>query len=250
MRIRLAGMTVDIHPQYRYVAEICRPYLAPEGAEADFSVTVTEEDLRYEAARDAVALREAAGTEANSARAAATRDVLESAAIYRKICHEALNHDAFLFHGSALSLDGEGYLFTAPSGTGKSTHAALWRAAFGDRVKMVNDDKPLLRVGTEGVTVSGTPWDGKHHISTPGDFPLRAICLLERGRENRIKRLTTEEAYPCLLGQTYRPHEAEMMMRTLTLLDRVLQRVAVYRLTCNMDPEAALVACRGMGGKI
>ncbi len=247
MLIRLAGMTVDIKPRYRYAAELCRPYAAPEGTVADFAVEASDEDLAYEAGRDAVAVREAEASPVAPHRTQASPAVLESAALYRKICHAALAYDVFLFHGSALTLDGIGYLFTAPSGTGKSTHTSLWRECYGDRVTMVNDDKPLLRVTADRVTVSGTPWDGKHHISTPGEFPLRAICFLERGEENVLKPLTNEEAYPYLLGQTYRPADPALLMATLSLLDRAMKMLKFYRLTCNMSTEAAEIASRGMG---
>ncbi len=237
MLIHLAGMTVDVKMRYRYTAELCRPYMAPEGATADFSIAVDDDDLAYEASKNV------------EAGVRATRDLLENAALYRKLCHAALDRDVLLFHGSALTLDGNGYLFTAPSGTGKSTHAALWRAVWGDRVLMVNDDKPLLRVTDTGVLVSGTPWDGKHHLSAPGDYPLRAICLLERGEENRIYPMTSQEIYPALLGQTYRPEDPLLMMKTLALLDRAMQHLKFYKMICTISPEAARVAYRGMGGQ-
>ena len=75
-----------------------------------------------------------------------TRAYVEWIAIYRRLSDYVLQKDVLLFHSSALALDGQVYLFAAPSGTGKSTHARLWRETFGDRVVMVNDDKPLLKI--------------------------------------------------------------------------------------------------------
>ena len=83
-------------------------------------------------------------------------------------------------------MDGAAYLFTAPSGTGKSTHTRLWREVFGDRVWMINDDKPMLRISENLVTAYGTPWNGKHHISRNASAPLKAIVQLNRGKENII----------------------------------------------------------------
>ena len=80
-------------------------------------------------------------------------------------------------------MDGQAVLFTAKSGTGKSTHTKLWRDLFGERAVMVNDDKPLLRILKDGVLVCGTPWDGKHRLSTNCALPLKAICILERGKK-------------------------------------------------------------------
>ncbi len=230
MLYRFASMTVDICPRYRYTAELCEGYLAPEGAAADFTVRVTDEEI----AREADGTRELPPA------------YLESLAIYRRICHEALRFDTFLFHGSALEMDGEGYLFTAPSGTGKSTHTRYWREVFGERVRVINDDKPLLRVTDGGVFVCGTPWDGKHRLSTNSEVPLKYLCLLERGEENRITPATAGEIYPAMLGQTYRPAATADMGKTLALLDRTLAAVKLYHLWCNLSPEAAKVAYRGI----
>ncbi len=250
MLIRLAGLTVEVKTRYAYTEEYCLPYLAPEGAVADFTIEVSDADMAYEAARDADNLREIASSPTAPTRPAAPPEILENAALYRKLCHAALDRDILLVHGSALALDGVGYLFTAPSGTGKSTHTSLWRRTFGDRVVMVNDDKPLLCLTDAGVTVSGTPWAGKHHLSTPGDYPLEAICFLERGAENDIVPLARGEAYARMLAQTYRPQDPALLMKTLALLDRIMTQLKFYRLTCNISPEAAITACRGMGGTL
>ena len=171
---------------------------------------------------------------------------VESLAVYRKLCDYLLDKDVLLFHGSAVAMDGEVYIFTAPSGTGKSTHARLWRQRFGDRAFMVNDDKPLLGFGPEGVTVYGTPWDGKHRLSRNVALPLRAVAILERGEENSISRISPLSALAALLQQAYRPEAIE---RILPLVERLADRVPIYRLRCNMEPEAAEVAWEGMHGK-
>ena len=174
---------------------------------------------------------------------------LETLAVYRKLADALLTDDTVLFHGSCVSVDGEGYLFTAKSGTGKSTHTRLWREAFGSRAVMVNDDKPLLRIRESGVTAFGTPWDGKHHLSNNISVPLKAICILERGEQNEIQRITPGEAYPMLLQQTNRPRDPQRMLKTLQLLDVLINAAGLYRLRCNREPEAAWIAFEGMNGK-
>ena len=146
-------------------------------------------------------------------------------------------------------MDGYGYLFTAKSGTGKSTHTRLWREYLGDRAVMVNDDKPLIRVG-EQVTVFGTPYNGKHRLGENIAVPLRAVCILTRDTENHIERITKADAYAMLVQQVYRPQDAAQMAKTLQLVDRMAEQTALYRLGCNMDISAARVAYEGMrGGK-
>ena len=141
---------------------------------------------------------------------------------------------------------GEGNLFTAKSGTGKSTHTRLWRELFGERAVMINDDKPLIRIAENGVTIFGTPWDGKHRLSTNCAVPLKAICVLERAEQNTIRRMHSSEAYPILLQQIYRPDDSTAMMKTLSLAGRLSQTVDLWKLGCNMEIEAAEVSYQAM----
>lgn len=175
---------------------------------------------------------------------ATTDEALEALSLCRKLAEYLPQHDRVLFHGSSLAMDGEGVLFTAKSGTGKSTHSRLWREVYGDRVVMINDDKPFLCIAEDGVTVCGSPWQGKHKLGTNASAPLKAICIVCRDQENRIERISPKEGFPLLLQQTYAPRDPFAMTRTLALVDRLSKSVALYRLYCNMDPEAAEVACR------
>lgn len=231
MLISLAGLTVGVSPRYPELAELCRDYQAPPRAKPDFSVSVTEEEIAAEGAGGSY-----------------PAGYLETLAVYRKLCERALDFGRVLMHGSAFAFDGQGVLFTAPSGTGKSTHAAYWREVYGGRVQPVNDDKPLLTVNKREVLVSGTPWDGKHHLSANVTVPLRAIVLLGRGETDKITRLTATAAYPLLLAQTYRPSDPDRLAATLALMDRATPHLSFYRMSATLSPDAARVACRGIFG--
>jgi len=174
---------------------------------------------------------------------------LETLSLYRRITEKLADFGVILFHGSAIAVDGEAYLFTAKSGTGKSTHTRLWRETFGERAVMVNDDKPLIAIRDNGVTVYGTPWNGKHKLGANISAPLKAICILERSPQNRITECEPMSEFPKILSQTYRMNSPHFMQKTLALLDRLLHSVRVYRLGCNMNIEAATVAYNGMKGK-
>lgn len=240
-RLRLADRTIAVSAQFPATMDFCADYLT--GEPADFAVSVLPADLEYERQK----------SEANDM--AEGRPVrrfsdayLETLAVYRKIARRMPEYDTLLFHGSAIAVDGEGYLFTARSGTGKSTHARLWRERFGARAVMVNDDKPLLRFAGGEVLVCGTPWDGKHRLSTNITVPLRAVCLLERSPDNRVEPVSFREAFPLLLQQSYRPEDPAALRKTLALVDRLGSAVPLYRLQCNMDPSAADAAWAGIAG--
>lgn len=240
--IRLADVVIRIEPMFDYIREYCREYITT--GQAAFTVRTEPEDIDFErkcSARSA----EREGREDYPASAA----YLETLAVYRQIAGQLLRRDTLLFHGSLIAVDGVGYLFTARSGTGKSTHTRLWRELFGDRAVMVNDDKPLLKITEAGVTAYGTPWDGKHRLSTNISVPLKAICVLTRACENHIEEISATQAYQMLLQQSYRPMEKGAVVRILELLDVLIKNTKFYKLGCNMNKEAAEVAFEGMNVK-
>ena len=232
---RLAEQNIEIVTLFPETHALCAAYRT-EGAPG-FAVEITPSDIAFE--------REKAGQEGergNKTEQSRRDGYLETLAVYRKIAERMPLYDTVLFHGSCVAVDGIGYLFTAKSGTGKSTHTRLWRELFGDRAVMINDDKPLIRATEQGAEIFGTPWNGKHHLSRNTSVPLQAICILRRAADNTIVPITPSEAYPILLGQTYRPMNADAMQRTLTLVDRLAAAVTLWRLNCNMDPSAAQTA--------
>ena len=238
-KYKIADKTVEISSIYEEVHEYCADYLTDESA--DYSVTTTQADIDFEREKSA---REDA-VEGIPIRQFSD-GYLEELAVYRKIAEQMITYDTILFHGSVVAVDGVGYLFTAKSGTGKSTHTRLWREYFRDRAVMVNDDKPLLHISESGVIAYGTPYNGKHRLGINISVPLKAICILTRASDNHIEPITRERAYTMLLQQVYRPADSILMMKTLTLIDRLADSVGFYRLGCNMDISAAKVAFEGM----
>lgn len=240
--IGIAGRRIRIRALHEYAKEFCQNYLLD--GEPDFAIEITHSDIDYERVKSA---REDE-MEGKPVRHHSD-EYLETLAIYRKIVEKMLDYNAFLFHGSAICMDGNGYLFTAKSGTGKSTHTRIWRKVFGEGCIVVNDDKPLLLVTDDAVMVCGTPWDGKHRRSTNTIVPLKGLAILERGQENEIASVDDSTALPLLLQQSYRPSNPAAMVKTLKLLEQVMNKVALYRLKCTISREAALVAYQGMNGK-
>ncbi len=163
---------------------------------------------------------------------------------------QLLDFDGMMLHASAVLMDGRAYLFSASPGTGKSTHTKLWQKVFGDRAQILNDDKPALR-HVDGVWYAyGTPWSGKHDASINTRAPIAGICILERGEKNTIEPFSGPAAVCAMMGQTSRiRYGGETSPKILTQLDRLMCAVPIWRLKCNMDPEAALVSYRAMSGE-
>ena len=239
--MELAGRCVSVHAMFESTKAFCRDYLSD--LPPDFSVEICPEDIAFERAM-------CARTDAAEGRtvAAYADAYLETVAVQRKLSEALFDYDTLLFHGSAVAMDGRAYLFTARSGTGKSTHTRLWREVFGGRAVMVNDDKPFLRITNQTVLACGSPWNGKHRLSANLQVPLAAICILERGAENRIGEIPPQDALFMLLQQSNRPLDAGKMPKYLELIDSLSQRLRFYRLQCNMDPQAAVAAYDAMAG--
>ncbi len=239
--IELAGVVIRIEPLYGFIREYCRGYITdkPES----FTVSVSEEDIAAERSKSAAEDRKEGIPQRDF------RDsYLETLAVYRKIAEKMLDFDTILFHGSVIAVDGSAYMFTAKSGTGKSTHTRLWREMLGDRAVMINDDKPLITISKSGITAYGTPWDGKHRLSTNTGALLKAICVLERAEKNRIAGITKAYCYNMLVQQVYKPTTPQKLIKTLQLIDRLAENVKLYRLGCNMQPEAAEISFGKMSG--
>ena len=241
-KIRLANLTVAVSALYDSTRDFCLDYL-PDG-EPDFSVEVTEADVLLEGKKSDDE-RKLEGLPPFKYPA----EYLETLALYRRITEQLAYRGVILFHGSAIMLDGEAYIFTARSGTGKSTHTRLWREVFGSRAVMVNDDKPLISLVDGVPTVHGTPWCGKHGLGNNISAPIRAVCMLSRATNNEIGKVSYLFALPELLSQTYRFADKDGMQSVLCTLDKVASAIPIFRLGCNMEKEAALVAYNGMKGQ-
>lgn len=244
----LADIPVQITSLYPEVHQMCADYHTDLSAEILVSTSLEEIE---EEGRMSDKQRQQEGLPPYQFEA----PYLETLTVYRKIATAMMDRGIMLLHGSVIAVDGEAYLFTALSGTGKSTHVRLWRNLFGPRAVMVNDDKPLVRIPLETNSdtsvqcrsiVYGTPWDGKHHLSNNISAPLKAVIYLERGKENEIHEVSAKWMFPVLMQQSFRPDGAAGTILGMQLLGALSKSVKFYDLHCNMDPEAAKVAYQGM----
>ena len=239
--VKIAGIPIGISCAHLRSSRFFRDYLTDEAP----LFTVRPEAGDLERMREGFARSAAAeGREPEEQ----TDVSLENAAIHDLIADAMPAYGVLLMHGSALALDGQAYIFTAPSGTGKSTHARFWRETFGERCVMINDDKPMIAVRDTGSVVYGTPWNGKHRLGSNISAPLKAIIRLSRSEENAIAPMSMRDAFPLLLRQAYSSRSADGMRRIVALEQRLTETVRFYSLGCNLDPGAAMTAYLGMNG--
>lgn len=238
-RIGIAGFVFQVQPMFETTREYCRKYLSD--LQPSFYLDISKGDLIHEqeylnmeAHEEGLKLRKF------------TDPFLERAVIQRKVAELLLVHDIILMHGSTVGIDGSAYLFTAACGTGKSTHTRLWREVFGDRAVMVNDDKPFLEISANGVIAHGSPWSGKHGLDTNISLPLKGICILRRGPENRIQRIEPDAAIQMLRHQSHLPGGSREQSRVFGLVDELVSRVPLWEMECTKEHEAARIAHAAM----
>lgn len=237
--VNLAGINIAIRSLFDEVYDFCRDYLTD--MPADMNVEVTTEDIFYE---KKVNVREA---QIEGIPVVDYSDsYLETLAVYRKIATKMLDFNTFLMHGAVVAVGDKAWLFTAPSGTGKTTHVNLWLKNIPGSY-VVNGDKPLIHIGDE-CTVYGTPWAGKEGMNRNIGVKLCGIVILNRGLKNHIEKVPMTQILPVLIQQSYRPKTRVELEKTLSLLNRLGRKIPMYQLYCNMNDEAALTAYNVLSG--
>ncbi len=221
----IADLKVNMNLKYAFTLERARAYISDAVFEnPDITVDVSDDDInkwvkRYKS-EDYCDQYEY---------------MLAGSSFYSKL----LDFDGIMLHSSAVVVNNKAYLFSAQSGTGKSTHTELWLKLFGDKAYILNDDKPAIRYIDGKIYAYGTPFSGKHDLSANRGVEVAGIAFIERARDNSIEKITPAKALPKMLAQTMRSGEIKTMDKVLFVMDKILTGVNVYHLCCNMDISAA-----------
>lgn len=233
--IKIADLTVGISCTHPHLSDVCSEYLTDEAPL--FSVGACEEHI--EELRNFFL----------SSSQAFSDDFLESVAVHEEVCKAVLDYDAAVFHSALIAFDGQGVAFAAPSGVGKSTHITLWQRLYGERVEIINGDKPLFTHRDGSFFASGMPWCGKENWGCNKTVPLKAICFIDRASENSISPLTdNREIMRRLFLQLVMPDEQAKMIKYLSFANKLITSVPFYLLGCNTDISAAKTAHDGIFG--
>lgn len=223
MKLLIADLIVEITPKYEYLKNFAQPFFYDGTEQPDISLTISDEHLN--------ALQQKMKN--------ISLDRIESFAYSSAFNRAAIKHNTMLVHSSAVVYNGGAYLFSALSGGGKSTHTALWKKAFGDDVKIINDDKPVVQIKDNKCTVYGTPFDGGSGIANNDSAPLKAIIFIEKGEENSIRIPTTTEVLQNLYFSTAHMVDKETAEAMILNFEKLISLTQFYVLTCNTDISAA-----------
>lgn len=226
--IQIAAIPVQLDNRFPDLALLCRGYETEETP--ILRISVSQEEIE---------------TERQGQNCGFSDGYLETVCMYRKLALEMLRYNVFIMHASVIEVDGAGYAFLAHSGTGKTTQTLLWLRHFGDRARVINGDKPLIRLSADGTFVAyGTPWCGKEGLGCNASVPLKALFLLERATEPSCEPAAEEYCIDRIFHQLLMPEHPEQMLRLLTMADRLIETVPCYRLRCDMT-DASVAAAYG-----
>lgn len=164
--------------------------------------------------------------------------MVEAGIFYRQL----LNFNGVFLHASAVVYDDKAYLFSAPSGTGKSTHTSLWLELLGDEAYILNDDKPAIRVLGNDIFVYGTPFSGKHDISVPNAVKLGGICFISRGDKDKVSLMEKREAVFKMYRASLRKLDEAQLDKELEILQNIVLNVPVYSMECTPTINSAKIA--------
>lgn len=219
---KIADMNIKIETKSDNILKRLKPYITSDQS-YDFVVKASEDDIKYE----------------HTLATDVSNDMLENTALFRQICKKVLEkYNGMFLHCASIKYNGKAYLFTAPSGTGKTTHIKLWIEHMGNRVEVINGDKPILRRKDNEIIVYGTPWQGKENYGSNINAPLGGIFLLRRAEKNTVTKATAKESLPFLLSQTLRLNKKENMIKIFEMLEYIVKSTPIYNLNCNMDKQA------------
>ena len=247
----IAGIIYSIKPVFSSTCYFCKDYLAD--GKPDIYIEITEDDINREIERGKVyffTCEEFVGG-AEDKRVfsrAINKNCIETVVLHQKVIETSLDFGVFFMHGAAIAVNQKAIMFTAPSGTGKTTHIMKWIRKVNNS-SVINGDKPLIRLSDSQAIVCGTPWCGKEDMGENLKVPLDAIVIMVRSDSNEINEISFGEAYPFLLQQTYLPFAADKAKRTLQLLEQLGNKAHFYKFHFNnFQDDCFDVAYKALAG--
>ena len=224
--IKIADIPIGLECRFKYTEDYVKDYITEQAPL--FTVSASDDEIERE--------HEISGIRVPD-------EYAENIAIYRKIAERLADFDAIVFHGAVLEYDGMAYAITAHSGVGKTTHTRIWLNEFGDKVKILNGDKPILRIIDGRIYACSTPWMGKEGYGYNAIRPLGGIAFLSRGIQNKSRVIAPADAVMRFMNQVYLSKGNILSLtKSMRVVDRILSGTSLYEFECNMQPDAAHVA--------
>lgn len=146
------------------------------------------------------------------------------------------NFNQYILHSSYMTINNKAILFTAPSGTGKSTQADLWMKYRGSEV--MNGDRSLL-VKEDKYYAYGWPICGSSEICNNKKYPITCIVVLSQAKVNKIEELSYKDSFKKILSElTINYHNPLFVNCAMDFIDDLVKNVKIYHLACDISEDA------------
>lgn len=154
----------------------------------------------------------------------------------------------FVFHCSYIDRGGKAVLFTAPSETGKSTQAELWRRLRG--AEIINGDRAAVRIVDGHIMAEGIPFSGSSDYCENRSLPIEAIVYLGQAKQTTIRKVRGYEAFAKIWeGVSVNTWNRRDVERVSAAVQQVAERIPVYHLPCTPDESAVIALERALEGR-
>ncbi len=229
--IRVAELDVAVSCRGALSERICRPYMT-DSTRADVRLYTTSANIALKQKALPIGLSD---------------EQAECLCLHEQLSLRLADFDAFVMHAALISYHGKGYAIVAPRGGGKTTHARLWQSCFGDAVRIVNGDKPIVRLQKDGTFMAyGTPWCGKEGLGENTAVPLCGICFLSKASTDRVRSVDEREYLDLLIRNVVFAADRASMDRGAKLLARLIRTVPAVAAECTATEQAAITVCRAL----
>ena len=224
MYINIANIIIKVNNNYQFINAIANDFIIDDPDYYDFEVRVTQEEIEHE----------------NFDNLNVPISYLESVAIHRAISKHLTSFNALIIHGASFKVDNNGFIISAKSGTGKTTHSLLLQKYLGDRFQWINGDKPIVRFINNDPIVFGTPFQGKEHYGNNISAPCKALIFLERSEKNYVTKLDKRVVFRYLSLALVIEQNPKYVDMFFDLVNKFIESVDFYILHCNMESDAAI----------
>ncbi len=230
MLYKLFDIYISINEKYEQTKRLLDSFVTLDTKNADISIVISDEEIKKELLKDS------------------QHDEVyhEMVCIFRHITEQILDFQGMFIHSAVVEVNNSGFMFCGQSGTGKSTHAGEWKKYFGEKARIINGDKPIIRFFDNEIIAYGNPWCGTEGWFENAKTPLKAICFIKKAEKNRIRKLSSSEALEMIINQIVIPKSGMRKLKHFELLDRLLKEIPFYELECDISKEAVITAYNRM----
>ncbi len=225
LRIELAGIKIQINNRYKHLNKLCEEYLC-DFEKPDMEITPDTQEIEAQ----------------QKLQPQFHKGYCEGIVAYREICRKLPLFNAVMLHSSIIEKNGKAYAICGQSGAGKTTHTQLLLKNFGESLRVINGDKPIVRLIDGELIAFPSAWKGKDRMGEKITAPLKALCFVIKSPDNRLEEISPLDAAELLMEQFVIPKEARSVSMFLELADYILGQCRLYKLYCNISDQAATLS--------